>query len=349
MRHVNAFISLSVFTLLTAAVPVLAAVGGAGPGGGDRCEERFKEVTADLQKWIQDGGARHLQLPTGITPDIYAQSMLERVAKARITCLSAGDPGYPVLVNGKPKECRNFTDDLGQLRIECDREKFYSSLKEPNNDAVQYRIAHHEYASLSGFEPHEEDNSSYQISNQIIGFLEDQTVKKLVVKTNLPSPIRWVRVSPDELQCIKWTQSFSVEVKTENLVEIYSETASAKGLCETSKLAAKQTGKALFVNLTTAAVVPDDGSFLRESISFAEKKWAEVKRVDSITCQVWWKSSYDLRVDGFIVVEVKNGKFKELHKLCLSAIYQARADRTGLFVNRETGEALPATGFYRSR
>jgi hypothetical protein len=46
----------------------------------------------------------------------------------------------------------------------------------------QYVLIHHEYAGLAGFEVNDGESSQYEISNQISGYLEDQIVKKLVVK-----------------------------------------------------------------------------------------------------------------------------------------------------------------------
>ncbi len=156
-------------------------------GGGDRCERRFKEIAIDIVKWINDGGGNKLNLKNPrnerqILPEEYKSNMLGSIGKARITCVSPGDPGHPVLVNGKSKECRSFVDN-NITRIVCDRQKFYSSLAEPENDPTQYKMVHHEYATLSGFEVPDGDDSEYFLSNQITDYLEDQVVKKLSVKS----------------------------------------------------------------------------------------------------------------------------------------------------------------------
>ena len=156
------------------------ADGGAGPGGGDRCENRFKLIAQDLSGWIKAGGPAGLQLK-GISTSDYSAKILEQIQKARITCVGSGDAEFPVLVYGKAKECKNFVDVKGISRIVCDRQKFYSGLLDPENDSTQYLIVHHEYASLAGLEKPDIDNSNYEISNQITAYLEEQLVNKLVV------------------------------------------------------------------------------------------------------------------------------------------------------------------------
>jgi len=158
-----------------------AAEGTVGGGGGDRCEARFKDVAKDLANWIQAGGAKRMHLPAHVDQKTYAKRMLTAIAKTRITCVGPGDKGYPVVVSGSAKECRNYVDARNISRILCDRAKFYTDSADPENNPVQYTIVHHEYASLAGLEPPDQDDSNYVLSNQITGFLEDQTIKRLVV------------------------------------------------------------------------------------------------------------------------------------------------------------------------
>src|SRR5262249_28121354 len=90
------------------------------------------------------------------------------------------------MVNGKAKECRNYVDSKQENRIVCDLGKFYSNLREPENDSVQYKIAHHEFATLAGLEVPREADSQYWISDQVTGFLENQTVRRLAIRPNIP-------------------------------------------------------------------------------------------------------------------------------------------------------------------
>lgn len=166
--------------------PKAFAVGSEGRGGGDSCEDRFKVVATDLEKWIKAGGGEGLDfssLPFQLTFQNYTTGMLDKISRARITCVGPGDADFPVLVHGKPKECRSYIDEAGIPRIICDRNKFYLHVDNRENNPAQYRIVHHEYATLAGFEVANEDDSSYVISDQITDFLEDHVVKRLAVKS----------------------------------------------------------------------------------------------------------------------------------------------------------------------
>lgn len=171
------------FAAITCAFSALAFADiPGGSGGGDRCEIRFKNVASDLRHWIKEGGHKNLDFGAAqTTADEYATKMLEQIAKTRITCVMPGDKDYPVLVNGRAKECKNFVDDQGISRIICDLEKFYSNFAKPDDESNQYIMAHHEYATLAGFELPDQDNSQYPLSNQITGFLEYQLIQKLAV------------------------------------------------------------------------------------------------------------------------------------------------------------------------
>ncbi len=147
-------------------------------GGGDLCEDRIKIVRADLKNWIADGGPSGLTLPAGISVDQYSKSMLKSIDQARIKCVGPGDQGFPVTVNGTPKVCR-FDSQENLSQISCDFSKFQST-----NESDQYTLVHHEYAGISGFEAPKKDDSNYDISNQISGYLVDTIVKKLAVRPN---------------------------------------------------------------------------------------------------------------------------------------------------------------------
>lgn len=147
--------------------------GGYGHGnGGDMCENRFKTVRDDLREWILDGGSDFLRLPAGITHEQYKQLMLEKINTAKVSCIDR-----KILIGGAEKTCRNFVKADGSLRIQCHR-----GLLMNTTESDQYVLVHHEYAGLAGFEVNNGDNSNYEISNQITGYLEDQIVKKLAVK-----------------------------------------------------------------------------------------------------------------------------------------------------------------------
>jgi hypothetical protein len=171
---------LTVITLLSFSGSFAVAAHDQG-GGGDLCEDRIKIVRDDIAKWIHDGGPEALVLPAGITLKEYSSSMLSQIDVAQIRCVGAGDVGYPVNVGQTPKACRfDRSPDLSQ--ITCDYAKF-SLISESD----QYVLIHHELAGLAGIEIPKGPDSNYDVSNQISGYLQDTTVKKLVVRPNQPA------------------------------------------------------------------------------------------------------------------------------------------------------------------
>ena len=181
----NLYIRLMILGLISLSTAVSHSSGPSNGGGGDRCERRFKEVARDIADWIKGDGPRLRGLDVTqakISIQEYSQGMLEQLSQAQVTCVGPGDVGYPVLVHGRPKECRNYFDADGQPRIICDIAKFYSNLRDPETNPEQYMMVHHEYATLAGFELPMAANSIYPLSDQITGFLEDRRVKKLAIK-----------------------------------------------------------------------------------------------------------------------------------------------------------------------
>ena len=162
--------------IASSALPMTSfASGSSVRGGGDLCEDRIKVVRDDLKDWILKGGPKNLKLPNGLSAETYSKGMTTQIQKAKISCVGAKDPGYPVEVYGTPKVCR-FERTFGLGSIVCDFEKFQKMTA-----SDQYILIHHEFAGLAGFENPQRDDSDYSISNQISGYLEDQTIKKLVV------------------------------------------------------------------------------------------------------------------------------------------------------------------------
>jgi hypothetical protein len=197
---INSKILLSlVLTTSLLALPTVVHAGTSDGAGGDRCEERFKSIGEDLAKWIRLGGHNSLNLTSlnGLSADLYAAGMLREISRVKISCVDPGDINFPVTVNGTPKECKNFVDSKGERRIICDRYKFYAGLKDPQHDSSQYRLAHHEYAGLAGFELPVDDDSSYAISNQITGYLHNEVVKRLAVAgSKTTSPVCTIEAYP---------------------------------------------------------------------------------------------------------------------------------------------------------
>jgi len=141
------------------------------------CQNRIKVVSSDLNKWIQQGGPKDLILSQNMSLNFYSQAMLTQIKKAKIKCVSEGDDGYPVEIEGTQKVCR-FDLDLttNNSFIKCDSLKFNSL-----NETEQYVLVHHEFAGLAGIEIPNGDDSDYSISNQISAYLVDTLVKRLAV------------------------------------------------------------------------------------------------------------------------------------------------------------------------
>jgi hypothetical protein len=140
--------------------------------GGDICEQRFHEVAEDLRSWIADGGAENLDFPVTISYGNYRQSMLDKINAAQVSCVDE----Y-VFIGAAEKTCINFTDAKGALRIQCNKERFMTTSQ---ND--QYVLVHHEYAGLAGFETNNGEASSYVLSKQLGAYLNDQIIRKVIVK-----------------------------------------------------------------------------------------------------------------------------------------------------------------------
>jgi hypothetical protein len=156
------------------------AAGGAVVGnGGDICEDRFKIVRDDIASWIQKGGSAGLSLPNSITLAQYNTNMLTEIADAGISCVDR-----EITVDGAEKTCENFLDPAGKTQIECNSTRFMAT-----SASDQYVLVHHEYAGLAGFEVNNGEESQYAVSNQISGYLENQTVKKLAVKPTQASEV----------------------------------------------------------------------------------------------------------------------------------------------------------------
>jgi len=178
---------LSTLTL-SAALPTYSLAGANTGGGGDASESRVNEIRADILKWISEGGAQGLKLPSGMPLKSYEKSMStvlapQAVATGFVTTLQesqTNDPELKVSVNGQPKTCRGFISQKdSRPHILCNIERF-SQLSE----SQQYQLIHHEYAGLAGVETNTGPDSDYSVSSQLIGYLTPQVVLKLAIKRN---------------------------------------------------------------------------------------------------------------------------------------------------------------------
>lgn len=170
-----------------------AAKGGVATGGGDLCEDRIKIIRDDLRSWIVRGGAKNLQLPAGISSGKYSDDMLEQISAAKVRCVTNGDAGYPVTVDGVPKVCR-FDRSTSSSLITCDFNKFQAMA-----EGKQYELIHHEYAGLADIEKPNGSDSNYDVSNQIASNLVSQNVLKLAV---IPKTVKNI-TNREELKAYK--------------------------------------------------------------------------------------------------------------------------------------------------
>lgn len=142
--------------------------------GGDACERRFTEVRDDLEAWLQKGGAKALSFGKSQNPAAYAPAMLSAIARAQVSCTAD-----KLRVGDAEKVCVNETDTSGNARITCQREAF---LALPVDE--QYRLTHHEYAGLAGFEKNDGEASNYALSDQLTGYLDSYVTQRLTVKAD---------------------------------------------------------------------------------------------------------------------------------------------------------------------
>lgn len=152
-------------------VPLFAAANGVG-NGGDICENRFTLIRNDIQSWILKGGAAGLSLPQGVDLATYSHNMLSNIEATKVSCTDK-----KLFIGNAEKTCANYRSSNGSLSVKCNSTRFMNT-----SESDQYVLVHHEYAGLSGLEVNKGEASDYRISNQISEYLQDQVIKKLVIK-----------------------------------------------------------------------------------------------------------------------------------------------------------------------
>lgn len=160
----------SLAALTAASIPAQAA--DKVLNGGDGCERRFEEVSKDLKTWIENDGHQALVYPQGQSAARYRPAMLAAIAGAAVSCTSE-----PLSVGSADKICVNQRDASGHARITCQREAYLNLAADE-----QYRLTHHEYAGIAGFEENQGPRSLYSLSNQVTGYLDSFASKRLTVK-----------------------------------------------------------------------------------------------------------------------------------------------------------------------
>lgn len=170
--------------LMTSNETQISRGGSEGTGGGDECENRIQEIRDDISSWISKGRPKEFR-NISVSHEEYSARMMEYLATVKqpngaitpvtkIECVR-----HTIEVQGFEKTCR-FDNYGNSPKITCNADTFMDS-NMMNVDA-QYRLIHHEYAGLANLEVPSKSQSSYEFSNQIVAFLENQVVKKLAVK-----------------------------------------------------------------------------------------------------------------------------------------------------------------------
>ena len=151
--------------------------------------------------------------------------MLMAIAKSKVSCIDT-----PVSIDTSEKTCKNTIESDGSMQIVCNNQRFMQT-----SDNDRYVLVHHEYAGLAGFEENSGSESSYGISNQITGFLTEQTVKRLAVKPSQP-------IDPSGLA--KYAGSYNYDYIT-----------SAGGRHETGRAIVKTYGNVISIFATNSATI----------------------------------------------------------------------------------------------
>lgn len=168
--------------------PLKMSTGGHDGNGGDlACDSKIQTIANDIRLWIENDGAQvgKLNLSTSSHPvharpytlAEYQESMLDLLRlPLDSSCVTQGDPGYPVKVGNNSKICVTWKEPRG-LRMKCDQAKFLAL--DPDSQIEQI---HHEFASyVPGLEPVEGPISSYKISLQLSRYTQDVIERRLVV------------------------------------------------------------------------------------------------------------------------------------------------------------------------
>lgn len=152
-----------------------AVVGGDSGGGGDASEARVDEIRSDIFKWINNGGAKNLELPSNISYEVYEKEMKDVLTPKKVI-VSFTDQA--VTVGSSDKTCKGYINkETNRKHILCNIPRFQGT-----SESEQYSLIHHEFAGLVNVEQNSGESSDYVISNQLTDFLVEQTVLKLAIK-----------------------------------------------------------------------------------------------------------------------------------------------------------------------
>lgn len=154
---------------------VFAAKQGQDKGnGGDICENKMRNITNDIESWLLNDEYVGIKLPSNLSESAYKRGMQNAVRTSLLSCTTG-----KVFVGYAEKTCKNFRDNRGIARIVCNFDRFLKT-----DEKEKYRLMHHEFAGVAGFESNNgRESSVYRISNQVGDFLQKEEVLKLGIKT----------------------------------------------------------------------------------------------------------------------------------------------------------------------
>jgi hypothetical protein len=168
-------------------IAIAAHAGNDGGGGDLKCDAKIKSISANINSWIKGGGPEvgKLDLSSSTFPNSSQPYTLAEYDKAMLallklpldsSCVTKGDPGYPVQVADDSKVCASSVSN-GQVHMKCDQVKLLGM--DPD---LQIEQIHHEYAiNVPGLEPDYGPISTYKISMQLAMFTRDTVERRLIV------------------------------------------------------------------------------------------------------------------------------------------------------------------------
>lgn len=183
-----AVLALLFATAANAQVKPSRAEGG-HVGGGDPNElanfvgldgvqlDSWYAVKQDLINGILMGRASQLDLGS-IPLDYFSTTALDTLRMTKVMF-----DHEKIVVEGTPRPCENFHNDVGVKKIHCNVED-YIFVMANSTPETQYKFVAHEYFGAAGLEPNRYGVSDYPLSLQISDSLSQVVVKRWAVKTD---------------------------------------------------------------------------------------------------------------------------------------------------------------------
>lgn len=163
-------ISIISYTALSATAAIFDSDKG---NGGDSCERKMLNIANDFKLWLSTDSHLGILLPAKITQAEYKEKMLDAITNSTLNCTT-----NKLYIGNVEKTCKNLKESNDKKTIICNFQRFNYT-----EDSEKYKLLHHEFAGISGFETNiNNENSNYTITNQINQFLSIEMQMKLNVK-----------------------------------------------------------------------------------------------------------------------------------------------------------------------